>query len=280
VGDRASTGDNLRHQIDVLLVAAPFGDIDQLGDALEARGHAVMRADTPETVAHEVVRARPDVVMVDLREELKFGERLLSWVCRNSNAAAIAVTDLSQGEERIRALHLGIADDLVAPFTVQEGLARCELLIAQRRVGRATTLESGDIAIDTAQRTVTRNGDTITLTPRELAVLVVLVQRRGQPVSKRDLLADVWTGETRSENVVEANVSSLRRKLHASGPAIIHTLHGSGYVFRPVSSSLSVTRASLVVERGRIVPERDQIIARRDEIIRRLRSELRDLSSQ
>jgi DNA-binding winged helix-turn-helix (wHTH) protein len=64
-------------------------------------------------------------------------------------------------------------------------------------------------------------------------------------VSKQDLLCTVWRGEDRSENVVEANVSSLRRKLHGLGPPVIHTVHRTGYVFRPVALTGSVARATL-----------------------------------
>src|SRR5262249_54735430 len=162
---------------------------------------------------------------------------------------------------RIQALQLGAIDHLVAPFEVREGIVRTELLIARRRAGREARLEAGDIMIDAAQRTALRNGELVTLTPRELALLTVLVQRRGEAVSKQDLLTRVWRGETRSENVVEANVSSLRRKLHGLGPPVIHTVHRTAYVFRPVSQSIPAARASLVAERDRMVRERDAIIA-------------------
>jgi DNA-binding response OmpR family regulator len=77
----------------------------------------------------------------------------------------------------------------------------------------------------------------VTLTPREVGLLVTLVEQPEQPVTKQQLLVAVWGAEVRSLNVVEANVSSLRRKLHALGPPVIHTLHRAGYVFRHVPSS-------------------------------------------
>ena len=66
-------------------------------------------------------------------------------------------------------------------------------------------------------------------------VTVGLVFSTGYATSA--LLTAVWGTEARSQNVVEANVSSLRRKLHALGPPVIHTLHRAGYIFRPVRSS-------------------------------------------
>jgi DNA-binding response OmpR family regulator len=265
-----------RDAIDVLVVALSLPDIGDVVDALKASRRSVDRAESPDRVAHDVVGGRPDVVVIDLRigdGGNGLPDRILSWVCRNSSASALVITDPDQAEARIRALELGAADHVVAPLDVRECVARVDRLLAQRRKGRSGRIEVGDMTIDPAQRTATRNNELVSFTPRELALLLVLAQRPGEAVSKQDLLATVWHGEVRSENVVEANVSALRRKLHAVGPPVIHTVHRSGYVFRPVTPSLSVKRAAMIAERDRMVRERDAIIARRDELIHRLRSE-------
>jgi DNA-binding response OmpR family regulator len=267
--DRGSRG-----AIDVLVVALSLPDVGELVDALKTTRVAVERAESPDAVAHDVVTGRPDVVIIDLRigdggDGLP--DRILSWVCRNSSASALVITDPDQADTRIRAIELGAADHVVAPLHIGECIARVDHLLAQRRRGRMGRIEIGDMTIEPSQRTAVRNGELITFTPRELALLLVLVQRRGEAVSKRDLLATVWQGEVRSENVVEANVSALRRKLHAVGTPVIHTVHKTGYVFRPTSPSLSAKRAAMIMERDRMVRERDAIIERRDELIRRLR---------
>jgi DNA-binding response OmpR family regulator len=231
----------------VLVVAPSTPDIDDLMTGLASRRLTVERADSPESVARDVVGGRPDVVIVDLRADAnRLGDRMLSWVCRNSAVSPLAVTELRQADARIQALQLGAVDHLVAPFDVREGVVRTELLIARRRAGRDARIDAGDMTIDVAQRSVTRSGELVTLTPRELALLTVLVERRGEAVSKQDLLCTVWRDAVRSENVVEANVSSLRRKLHNLGPPVIHTVHRTGYVFRPVAPSTAVARASML----------------------------------
>jgi two-component system OmpR family response regulator len=126
---------------------------------------------------------------------------------------------------------------MVAPLDMRECTSRIEHLLARRRKSRSGRIRAGDITIDIMQRTAMRHGELVPLTPRELALLLALVQRSDDTVSKRELLSSVWQGEIRSENVVEANVSALRRKLHAVGPPIIHTVHRSGYVFRPAPPS-------------------------------------------
>src|SRR5262249_36429263 len=155
--------------------------------------------------------------------------------CRNTSASALVITDSTQTDERLRALRLGAEAHVVAPFEARELSARVEHLIARRRHGREERVEVGDMTIDVELRSAVRNGEVVTFTPRELALLLALVQRAGEAVSKQELLETVWHGEARSENVVEANVSALRRKLHAVGPPVIHTVHRSGYAFRPAT---------------------------------------------
>jgi two-component system OmpR family response regulator len=259
--------------IDVVIVAREREEVRGLELALRSRGSVVECAHDSDTIAKVVVGGHPDAIVVDLRDDDGLSERLLRWVCRNAPAPALVVTNLDDTAGRLRALELGAADHLVAPFDVREGVARVERLVAQQRAGRRRRIEAGDMTIDAAQRSVIRNGETVSLTPREIDVLRFLVERRGTTVSKAELLEAVWNGETRSENVVEANVSSLRRKLHALGPPVIHTVHRSGYLFRAETPSVTATRVALIAERDLMVRERDEIIARRDELILRLRSE-------
>jgi DNA-binding response OmpR family regulator len=261
------------HSTDIVIVAPESMDVLELERALKARGPVVERAYESESIAKAVVCGRPDAVIVDLRGNRDLAERLLSWVCRNAPAPALVITELRDVDARLRALDLGVADDLVAPFDPREGVVRVERLIARRGAGRRERVDAGDLTIDVGQRCVIRNGEVAALTPRELDVLLTLVQHGGVTVSKHLLLETVWGGEVRNENVVEANVSSLRRKVHALGAPVIHTVHRGGYVFRPVMSSAAVTRAALIAERDRMVSERDEMIARRDELIRRLRAE-------
>src|SRR5262249_42249840 len=201
--------------------------------------------------------------------------RLLSWICRNAPVPALVVTALSDTRSRLRALELGAADHLVAPFDVREGVARVERLVARRRAGRRRRIDAGDMTIDAAQRSVIRSGGPFAPTPREIDVPAFLVARRGNTVSKAELLETVGKGETRSETVVEANVSSPRRKLPALGPPVIHTVHRSGYVFRPVTAGTAEFRTTLVNERNRLVREREAMVARREEIVDRIRSQRR-----
>ena len=86
--------------------------------------------------------------------------------------------------------------------------------------------------IDEEAKTAVRAGHTLDLTPTEYELLCALARARGKSVSKAQLLSLVWGFDAYDPNVVEVHVSSLRRKMEAHGPRLIHTERGRGYVFR------------------------------------------------
>jgi DNA-binding response OmpR family regulator len=239
-------------------------------DALLGRGLRAEIVDDPDAVARAVVGGRPDAVVADLRHDDYVAEQIVNWLYRNGGGNALAITEIDDVDTRLRVLNLGLIDHIVAPFETREAVARIVHLIARRRTNRRPRLQAGDLTVDVAQRSVERGGERVNLTPREVDVLCALLENVDKPLSKQELLKIVWGGESRSENLVEANVSSLRRKLHELGPPVIHTVHRAGYVLRPVASGPAEARAALVAERNRLV-ERDAMIRRREEIMRRQR---------
>ena len=244
-------------------------DTADLAEALTTRGLQISQVSDSDAVAHAVVAGRPDLVVVDMRDDDGVAERILIWICRDGGCNALAITDHSDVDARLNALRHGATDHLVAPFETREALMRVEVLLERQRAARAPRVAAGDLAIDAVQRCASRGGETVQLTPREIEVLMLLVENSEIPVSKKAILNCVWKDEERSENVVEANVSSLRRKLHALGPPVIHTVHRSGYVFRPVAPTPLGARDAVLLERDRLVQERDEAVARRDELLRR-----------
>jgi DNA-binding response OmpR family regulator len=107
--------------------------------------------------------------------------------------------------------------------------------VVLRRNGRLTspTIEVRDLLIDEANRVVRRGGQAVELTKTEFEVLCALAREPGRVLSKVQLLALVWGFDEFAPNLVEVHVSSLRRKLEAHGPRLIHTERGEGYVLRP-----------------------------------------------
>jgi two-component system OmpR family response regulator len=274
VGAPSALGGLRGESITLLLVGTPARDTDELLKAFANSGMGASRSHDPDEIAHSVTMQRPNVVVVDLRNDDPLSRRMLEWICRKAATGALVITDLTQVETRLQVLEMDcVIDHLIAPFDPREGTARVRALLALRSRGNPLRIDAGDLQVDVAQRVVERRGERVPLTPRELDLLLLLIENTDTPVPKREILDRIWGGQAHSENVVEANVSSLRRKLHAIGPPVIYTVHRSGYVFRSVSLSSTISREVLLEERDRLVRERQEMVAHRDEIIRRLRAE-------
>lgn len=130
-------------------------------------------------------------------------------------------------EQRIAGLDKGADDYLVKPFDVNELGARLRALL-RRSAGRAQPLvEYGDISLDPATRTVLRAGQQVDVSPREFAILLVLLEARGRVLSRAQLEERLYSWNTAIEsNAIEVHIHHLRRKL---GNGLIQTMRGVGY---------------------------------------------------
>lgn len=112
-----------------------------------------------------------------------------------------------------------------------ELVARVRVVLG-RQHGDASRIQVGDLRIDEARVQVARRGQVVHLTRTEYELLTVLARHPGQVVSRKQLVSSVWRDE-RQSNVLSVHLASLRRKLEAHGPRVVHTVRGLGYVLRP-----------------------------------------------
>jgi DNA-binding response OmpR family regulator len=133
--------------------------------------------------------------------------------------------------DQIEALDTGADDFLTKPFSFQVLLARLRSLVRRGARDRPVVLEAGDLRVDPASRKVWRGDAEIPLTSREFAVLEYLARRRGEVVSKSDVLGNVWDDDFDGDpNIVEVYIRHLRNKVDRPfGKAAIETLRGAGY---------------------------------------------------
>ena len=147
-------------------------------------------------------------------------------------APVLLLTARDEVADRVRGLDLGADDYLVKPFAITELLARVRALIRRRYGARNPLLTIDDLVIDTAARTVQRASHTITLTPREYALLELLAMKTGQVVGRSEIWEHLYAfADDSSSNVVEATVLRLRRKICPDGTRpLLHTRRGFGYL--------------------------------------------------
>lgn len=156
-------------------------------------------------------------------------------VCARLRAEGIAtpviVLTAKQGEyDEIEALNSGADDYLRKPFRYPVLVARLHALLRRPAAIADGIVTVGDLVVDAARRRVSRGADAIEVVGREWTILETLARAAGTVVSKEELLLEAWPGEADDVNLVEARVSSLRRKIDAPfGRQSLQTVRGAGY---------------------------------------------------
>lgn len=204
--------------------------------ALRADGHEVLARADGDRLEHDLREFRPDAVLLDVMLPGSDGFELLEVARRRSDAGILMVTARDAVADRLHGLTEGADDYVVKPFEMAELVARVNAVL--RRRGRSIgQIYVDDLVIDSDTASVSRGGVPISLTATEFRVLQFLAQRRGRVLTKTQILTTVWGYEHYDPNLVEVNISALRRKLEAHGPRLIHTERGFGYIVRADGTS-------------------------------------------
>ncbi|MEQ1856791.1 MAG: response regulator transcription factor [Longimicrobiales bacterium] len=205
---------------------------------LEFEGYEVHVVSDGREAFDQIVDLAPDLVLLDLMLPGMDGYEVLSRVRKAGNRTSVLVLT-ARGEEAdvLTGFDRGADDYVTKPFSTAELLARVRALL--RRAGGASTAERlpverfGEIEVNPASGTVIRDGEPVTLTPKEFDLLVALLRRRGAVASRAELLGEVWAYantdiETRT---VDVHVAELRRKLERdpANPQHIVTVRKKGY---------------------------------------------------
>ena len=174
-----------------------------------------------------------DVVVLDRDLPKTHGDDVCrALVARGSRARILMLTAADTIENRVDGLGLGADDYLPKPFAFAELVARVRALSRRSRAALPPVLTGGDIRLDTVHRVASRAGRRLELSPKELAVLEVLLAAEGAPLSTKELLDRAWDDYVDSfSDVVKVTISRLRRKL--GDPTAIETVPNAGYRIQP-----------------------------------------------
>jgi DNA-binding response OmpR family regulator len=199
---------------------------------LRREGIAVDLAFDGEEALARTRRADYDVVVLDRDLPRLHGDEVCrTLVGRGSRTRVLMLTASAATEDLVEGLSLGADDYLAKPFVFAELVARIRALGRRSQPALRPVLEYGDIRVDTAQRCASRGGRRLDLSPKELAVLELLVAAQGAPLATDELLERAWDAYAdRYSNVVKVTVSRLRRKL--GDPPAVETVPHAGYRIR------------------------------------------------
>ena len=206
-----------------------------LQDVLTGEGYRVLTAAEGESGLHRAVEEKPDLILLDVMMPKLDGYALCAELRRLGNSVPILMlTAKGQVEDRVTGLDAGADDYLVKPFSTEELLARVRALLRRtRRQGHAPSrLKLGEAEIDLARQIAARGRKRLHLTAKEFAMLRVMAEAAGEPVSRERFLDLVW-GYTAfpTTRTVDNHIASLRAKIESDPdqPRWIKTVHGVGY---------------------------------------------------
>ncbi len=204
-----------------------------LGDGVRAgltqQGYAVDWVEHAEAAQLALETGEYDLLILDLglpgMPGLEFLTRLRE---AGEDLPVLILTARDAVSDRITGLDSGADDYLTKPFELEELGARIRALL-RRRSGRASpVIRHGDLVMDPAAHEVTLRGEKVDISPREFAILQMLLENRGKVMSRNRLEEGLysWNAEVES-NTVEVHIHHLRRKL---GADLIRTIRGVGYI--------------------------------------------------
>jgi len=231
------------HQHKVLIVEDDAAIREALQEALEADGHAVVGAPDGGQAVRLFGDGGFDLVLLDLMLPVLSGYDVCRKI-RETDKRVPVIMLTAKGEEidKVLGLELGADDYVTKPFGLREILARVHAAFRRQEVGTASapataastdTFYFGEALIDRKRFTAKQGKTSVELTPRELHLLEFFQQRKGEVLSRDQLLNEVWgidyLGTTRT---LDQHIAQVRKKVEDDGPPrLIKTVHGIGYQY-------------------------------------------------
>jgi len=204
---------------------------------LEREGYQVDTALDGESAVATARAVRPDLILLDVMLPGLDGLEVCRILRRDTSAPILLLTAKVDEVDKVVGLEIGADDYVTKPFGMRELMARIRALLrraASTEPRPTDALTSGDLTIDPAARTATRDGTPLALKPKEFDVLAHFLRYRGRAFSRDELLSAIWgyefAGDTRT---VDVHISWLRQKIEnePSKPVRLITVRGVGYRF-------------------------------------------------
>ena len=202
-----------------------------VAQGLREAGFAVLEAADGMAGLEAALHEGPDVVLLDLWLPGLQGEQVLETLRRSTAVPVIVISSKSQEDDRVGMLDQGADDYLVKPFSVRELISRIRAVLRRSEGEVTAAVTVGDVTVDFPSRSADRDGERVSLTAQEFAVLEFLLRHRGRIVTRATLEELLHPGEAPSpdtvSNVVDVLILRLRKKL---GHDLITTRRGQGFI--------------------------------------------------
>jgi DNA-binding response OmpR family regulator len=220
----------------ILLVDDETDIRDQLGAMLAGQKYIVETAADGEDALDKIFDQSFDLIILDIMLPKRDGLSVLQELREAENRTPVLMlTARCEINDKIEGLDQGADDYLAKPFSTAELLARVRALFRRVSEHARPVLEIGDIVLDTIAREVKAGGYTVQLTPKEFAILELLLYNKNRAVSRFSLAEHVW-GEDfdpfTMSNTIDVHIKNLRRKIGDTEGSILRTIRSVGYIIK------------------------------------------------
>lgn len=204
---------------------------------LQSEGYQVITAATGKEGLHKAMQSTPDVIVLDVMlPEMNGFDVCAELRGRGVQAPIIMLTACDDEDDKIQGLNAGADDYVTKPFSTRELMARI-VAVRRRYAGAKDKIREftfGTVHVDFDHQTLTKEGQAARLSSCESELLRLLIMRRGEAVSREQVLTEVWGYEYAPDTrTIDNHIVRLRQKIEDDPrhPKHILTVHGTGYKF-------------------------------------------------
>ncbi len=205
---------------------------EMVGIVLAQEGFETVFCEEGDKAYDAFISSQSNLVLLDLMLPGINGIEVCTQIRQESDVPIIMLTAKSDTEDVVRGLEAGADDYIAKPFKPAELLARVRARLRPRDEHNNEPIKIGDLLIDLAGHSVSRDGRPIALTPLEFDLLANLARQPGQVMTRESLLDSVWGYEkTVDSRLVNVHIQRLRSKIEQDpeNPQIVLTVRGVGY---------------------------------------------------
>lgn len=219
-----------------LLVVEDQQDLNEIiVRKLKSEGYAVDACTDGKDALDYIEMTDYDGIVLDIMLPGITGLGILKKMRASGNhTPVLLLTALGSIEDRVAGLDAGADDYLIKPFDFDELLARVRAVTRRKGAQRANIISHRGVELNTAARTVSRDGNEIELTAKEYSILEYMMQNIGIALSRDKLSSHVWNYDyDGGSNVIDVYMHHLRKKIDAGfDDKLISTVKGVGYIIR------------------------------------------------
>jgi len=222
----------------ILVVEDEPGIMVSLRDELESEGYTVHTAESGDKALALAKEKNPDLIILDIMLPVLNGYEVCKRLRMDGDLTPIIMLTVKDKEvDKVLGLELGADDYVTKPFSLRELMARVKAVfrrIEERGKG-LVNYTFGEISLDFQKYEATRKGKKLDLTPLEFRMLKLLIEKKGQVISRNDFLDHIWGEDNVSVSfrTVDSHIANIRKKIEddPSNPKHILSLRSVGYKF-------------------------------------------------